>query len=202
MLRPSSIACLGLAVVLAAACDGVDIDDIRAHEQAWRDRHISTYVFVYTELCFCDPHEFAGNRVLVQDGRAQSAVGVQSGLPYPDAALTIDDLFDRVLEFVQSEPNPDEFSIHYDAKHGFIDQFSIDPDDDTEDDSYILAVTCFSKDPEACPVRVLTPEQCNAQSGEVTQLLDTWPADSCQYPFTTIIAQVEPGVSVCCTRDL
>lgn len=196
-----NISYLGLVVVLAAACAGVDIDDIRAHEQAWQDRHISTYVFVYREFCFCDPHEEAGNRVLVQDGRAQSAVGVHSGLPYPDAALTIDDLFDRVLESVQSEPHPDEFSIHYDPKRGFIDKFDIDPDDDTEDDSYGLEVACFSKDPAGCPVRVFTPEQCKAQHGEVTQLLEKSPEYSCQSPFTTIVAQVEPGVSVCCTGD-
>ena len=189
---------LALLAALSAAC-GVDMEEIRDHQRAWQRENISDYVFVYKENCFCNDREPSGVRVDVRDGQAQSNVGATSGISFPDAALTLDDLFDRALQFLERHSTPDEFAIRYHPELSFIEHFNADPEHDAEDDNYGFEVRCFARASNACAVPALTAEECLARDGEVKVVPAGSSYASCDSPYE-IVAQVDPGSSMCCAR--
>jgi Family of unknown function (DUF6174) len=198
-----SFAALGLAVLLAGCDVDFDVDKIvdrvaiRTAKRKWQEENIHDYVFVYREQCNCagnaDP---SGTRVIVHDDKAESAVGTKTGVPFPDGAVTIDDLFDRVL--AKTEDGADDFDVHYDKERNFIDNVTLDPDENTKDDEYGFSISCFSPEDMYCAFPMITAEECQQSAGKITPIPQEDPQKVCGGEPTGGFGQVERDVSVCC----
>lgn len=143
--------CVALAAV-SFSCDVPEFDvdkvvdraAIRIARNRWHDQNIHDYEFVYSQDCDCPAVDPAGVRVDVEKDVAISAVGDKDGIPYPDAAITIDGLFDKVL--AKTENGADKFDVHFNDERRFIDRITVDPDENTPNDQYSFTVPCFAPD--------------------------------------------------------
>lgn len=176
----------------------VDRTAIRVAKNRWKEQKIHDYNFVYQERCDCPETDPAGIRVEVLGDKAQSAVGDENGIPFRDSALTIDDLFDRVL--AKSDDGADDFDVHFNDQRRFIDRVTLDPDDKVDDDEYGFEIPCFSPEEKACPFPVITETECEAKSGVITAIPKDAPEKMCN-AGSSGGGQVERDVSVCCVPD-
>jgi hypothetical protein len=174
----------------------VDRAAIRAAKRKWQEKEIHDYVFVYQESCNCFKPDLSGIRVVVENDKAVSAVGAENGIPVPDKAVTIDGLFDNILEL--SEEGVDEFEVDFDKERNFIEQVALDPNKNTEDDEYGFNIPCFSNEDMLCEFPLITPEECQQSGGMVTPIPEEDPESVCGGQPTSGFGQVERDVSVCC----
>ena len=177
----------------------VDRAAIRAAKRKWQEKEIHDYTFVYRETCNCFKPDLAGIRVEVKDDEAVSALGSKNGIPAPDKAVTIDDLFDNVLE--RSEAGVDQFDVDFDKERNFIEQVSLDPDENAKDDEYGFNIPCFTNEDMLCEFPLITAEECEQSNGSVTPIPETDPEKVCgDEPAKSMFGQVERDVSVCCAN--
>jgi hypothetical protein len=148
------LVCASIAA-LSFACDVPEFDvdkvidraAIRIAKNRWKEQDVHDYQFVYQEECACPTTDPSGVRVDVQNDKAVEAIGNKNGIPYPDAAITLDQLFDEVL--AKTEDGADQFDVHFNDERRFIDRLSVDPDDKVADDEFSFNVPCFA--PEMIP---------------------------------------------------
>jgi hypothetical protein len=171
---------------------------IRVAKKKWKEQGVKDYTFVYQERCACSETDTAGVRVEVGDDHALHAVGAENGVPFPAEAITIDQLFDRVLE--AAKDGVDDFSVVFDSQRKFIKRISLDPDENVDDDEYGFEIPCFSPEDTHCAFPLITAEECTEQEGEVTTLPTVHPAAVCEGGLSSARGQVERDVSVCCVN--
>ncbi len=195
------------AIAIAGLLFGCDVDfdvdsivdraAIRAAKRKWQEKEIHDYVFVYREQCDCSMPDSGGIRVEVKSDKAINAVGAKNGIPLPDKAVTVDTLFDNVLE--RSEDGVDQFDVEFDKERNFIEQVLLDPNETVEDDEYGFDIPCFSNEDMLCAFPLITAEECQESNGTVTPIPDEDPEHVCgEDPERTSFGQVERDVSVCC----
>lgn len=176
----------------------VDRAAIRVGKKKWKEQGIKDYTFVYQERCFCNETDVAGVRVEVRDDHAVHAVGAENGVPVPDAALTIDQLFDRVL--AAAEDGSDKLSVDFDSARSFIKRVSLDPDENVQDDEYGFDIPCFSPEDTRCSFPLISFEECAAQQGVVAAIPTLHPESVCEGGVSNARGQVERDVSICCAE--
>jgi hypothetical protein len=210
MLR-SAIA--GLLAVVAGGCGGDGhgdtearaklIEELESKRDAWVAEGPRSYVFVRNAGCLCDIEELFGTRTVVRDGAVVSAVSVATGLAHEKGDLIA--LFQEAISV--SEEDPDSFDVGYDADYGYLQHYSVDYDDDTQDDSAIVGVSCFSpnvSDAE-CAAGLRTQEWCATNGGKVAEIDTTDPRASCELPsgvtamdMLTPSGRIAGQEAVCC----
>jgi uncharacterized protein DUF6174 len=157
---------LGCLIVATAAVGCTDYtEDVQAHYDKWKAQGIEDYVFVWQQRCFCG--STGGVRVTVRDGKVISAVSTMTGEPEEEYyAHTIDELFDEAIEY--ADDGPDDFDAAYSDEYAYISEYSVDPDTNTADEEYGIAITCFEANTTAstaCPLKGITAEKCKQQLG-------------------------------------
>jgi hypothetical protein len=189
-----------LISVAAIGCGGVDVDDIRQHQQSWREADIQDYAFVTHVGCFCDLTDFDGIRHEVRNGHVVSAVGVATGLPFSEEARTIDDIFEEAISSAREDP--DVFRIRYDETHDFIRALEVDSDSDAEDDGFTIEVRCFSTDVDnGCPVTTLSEAECAEADGTPREVAEPDPWLTCEPAYPGPIGRISSSDRVCCTEE-
>jgi hypothetical protein len=185
MLR-SAIA--GLLAVVAGGCGGDGrgdsaaraklVEELQSKRDAWVAEGPRSYVFVRNTVCFCDVEVLFGTRTVVRDGAVISAVSVATGLADEQGGLTA--LFQEAIS--ASEENPESFDVVYDAEYGYLQHYSVDYDDDTQDDGATVGVSCFSPDVSdaECAAGLRTQQWCAATGGKVAEIDATDPRASCE----------------------
>lgn len=204
MFKKSFGVLTGIAVTtLLSACDIdfdyesiVDRSAIRVGKKKWEEQNIKDYTFVYQERCACDAKDVAGIRVEVADDHAVNAVGAKNGVPFPEAALTIDQLFDHLL--AAAKDGSDKLLATFDSERHFIKRVTLDPDENTQDDEYGFEIPCFSSDGSRCVFPLITPEACADQEGAVAMIPTLHPEAVCDGGLSSARGQTERDVSVCC----
>jgi len=148
------------------------IEVVRAQKQSWASHALRDYVFVVQEHSMVMDLTTANARVVVVDGRVQSA----SSLLYGGSAdlsimslPTIEALFDDAegAATLGKRGVPYAFEATYDATYGFPLRIWSNPRDDLADDESGFDIMCFSTEPTGCAPVWLTIEQCTAASGKV-----------------------------------
>jgi hypothetical protein len=194
-----AVSCMCLACDVDFDVDTVvDRTAIRVAKKRWMEQKVHDYNFVYQEKCFCAETDSSGIRVEVRGDKALSAVGSSNGVPFPDAAVSIDELFDRVL--AKSADGADDFDVHFNDERRFIDRVTLDPDENAEDDEYGFEIPCFSPEEKACPFPLVSEDKCKEKAGVVTEIPKNDPDNVCE-AGSSGLGQVERDVSVCCVPD-
>jgi hypothetical protein len=114
-----------------------ELDEARAKWDADAPSH---YRYVQDEWAFAD--SVGPVRVEVQDGEIVEALIVETDEPAPDSrALTIEDLFDRVQD--ELDGDPDDITVEYDAELGFPASVDVDPIENAMDDEHGFSAEQF-----------------------------------------------------------
>ena len=186
-----------IACVIAEGCGDVGQDELQVQRSKWHALGVGDYAFIWRESCFCNVPDSEGIRVEIHEGLATTAVGVSVAEAEPEYAVTIDGIFDRVLEFLEHDPEVHE--IRYDPTYHYPAEFNGDLDTNAEDDSYSLVVSCFARDPEqGCPVLSVTSDECAARGGVSKPLPMLGGSPVCDgYPAYGRISDAD-AASVCC----
>jgi hypothetical protein len=188
---------LALLFLSGLGCSSVDVDDIERHQQSWREAGIHDYAFVSHLVCFCTPTDRDGIRTEVRNDIAVAALGVSTGLPFPDQAQTIDDIFEQALDSARSDPY--EFEIAYNSTHGFVRTLQVDDARNTADDEFSIDVTCFSKDvDDGCPVVALSEAACAAAGGTPRKVAEPDPWQTCDSTDQDPLGRISDSDLICC----
>ena len=109
------------ALILLAfplACSNSTAPDSQLSEARalWDSAGLTTYDYEFTQSCFCPPTAIEPIRVGVVNNVVVSAVRVSDGVVLPDGDLaflsTIDELFDRLDQNLQQDPEVFEVLFH------------------------------------------------------------------------------------------
>jgi hypothetical protein len=176
----------------------VDRTAIRVAEKRWKEQDIHDYQFVFEEHCACPQTDSSGIRVEVRGDKPISAVGNSSGLPSPGSAVSIDDLFARVL--AKTDDGADDLDVHFNDERRFIDRVTLDPDKNKKGDEYGFEIPCFSPEEKLCPFPEVSENECKGKNGVVTAISTDHPDEVCG-AGSSGAGQVERDVSVCCVPD-
>jgi Family of unknown function (DUF6174) len=146
---------LALALVLLAACGGVDrggdtserprSDDQRVVElderrARWEEQRPTAYLFTVAAQCFCLDTFSTPRTVTVQDGQAVSEDPAPDQTTAPERIRTVDDLFDRARAAID---DAEAVEIEYDNEFDFPAAIDIDHLIEAIDDEVTYVVTDF-----------------------------------------------------------
>jgi hypothetical protein len=143
----------GLALGVLLGCSD---DSATATENLglWKKKGPSSYTYVLETSCFCPAVEPV--RVVVLEGVVAESVGMTTGLPRDDYAMTMTTFLENVRAIAKKDPS--DFDADYDAELGYVKKVSVDYSKGTADDEFSTVVSCFSASAEAtaCPLPVLS----------------------------------------------
>ena len=141
------VAVLGATLVVASGCSvlGIDSDlesQLKDERRAWLSQGLTDYSYEFQRSCFCG--EVRPVIITVRNDEVTSVVIKETGEPvtqYPQGYMTITDLYDYLIE--SAERDPHRMSVNFDASRRIPVLASIDFEQNTADDEFVLTLSNF-----------------------------------------------------------
>jgi hypothetical protein len=148
----------GLALGAVLGCSD-DSATATSNLELWKKKGPSSYTYIVETSCFCAAVEPV--RVVVVEGMVAESVGMNTGLPRDEYAVTMTTFLENVRAITKKDPS--DFDADYDAELGYVKRVSVDYSSGAADDEFSTVVSCFIASTEAAACPLPTPSSCQGE---------------------------------------
>lgn len=149
----STLACLGLLIFFSCEDNGNNLSErqtqlnlLKKNKDLWNSHNIGHYKLQQSKSCYCYFEEGVNNWRLEVSNAPDQFLKFNGQLvaEFPEFAVSIEHLFDRIEMELKQEPFPYQVDIQFDPEYGYPEKFSIDKDQFMADEEYAYVNSNFS----------------------------------------------------------